>query len=215
MFTAFGAPLAVEMSADTTRRWKMLPNGYPGTWYCPNVAFITSDGAPPSETTSLWLCENLSPRRRSAVRDRNASPVTSSSTPRLFTWPMFWNCTPGKPNDGSAGTCTSASMVFLLYQVNSIPRRSWKNEASAPASISEPTSGLRSTLPRFWGVSVGVPPEPVSGAYVRSAANASGCWPAFPHAVRSLRDDTAGRCDANDSSLTIHDALTFGYRVAL
>jgi hypothetical protein len=61
-----------------------------------------------------------------------------------------------------------------------------ESEASRPASISSPISGLRSTLPRFCGVSVGVPPAPVSGAYVRSAAKASGCWPAFPHALRSL-----------------------------
>src|SRR4051812_36715158 len=82
MLVARGAPLTVVMSAESTRRWKMLPSGNPGTWYCPKVAFITSDDAPPNEATSLLLREYFSPRRRLALRDRIASPPTSSSIPR-------------------------------------------------------------------------------------------------------------------------------------
>src|SRR5688572_27145555 len=148
MLVARGAPFTVVMSADRTRRWNMLARGNPGTWYCPKFALITSDGVPPNEATSFVLCEYLTPRWRLTFRDRIASPPASISIPWLSTWPMFWNCTPGNPSDGSAGTDTSASLVFLLYHVNSSATRSSRSEASRPASISSPISGLRSILPR-------------------------------------------------------------------
>src|SRR5436309_4743745 len=164
MLMAFGVAPLLSRSAETIRRWKMLASGKPGTWYCPNVAFITSDDVPPNVTILLLLCESFNPSRTSAFAERNASALSSSSTPLLSTSPMFWNCTPGKPSEGSAGTCTSASFVCLRYHVNSNPSRSPRNDASRPASSSCPTSGFRSALPRFCGVSVGTPLAPVSGA---------------------------------------------------
>src|SRR6266513_1930069 len=123
MLMALGVTPLLSMSADSTRRWKMLPSGKPGTWYWPKVAFMTNDGAPPRVTTSLALCENLTPTLRAVRGERTSSALRPTSTPRLSTSPMLRYWTPGKPSDGSAGTCTSASFVFLLYQVNSSATR--------------------------------------------------------------------------------------------
>jgi len=83
--------------------------------------------------------------------------------------------------------------------------------ASKPSSISLVRSGPRSGLPTLSGKNAGCPPHPVPVAFshVRTASNAPGARPDWPHAARNF---ISGICfGQNVSSDATHDALNFGY----